>query len=358
MGRKRNTLGEVMGRARSRLWIGSWVALSCLAASCGACVHEPRTTPPSAAPAASDAGAHLARMRSVASEPPHPALPSGAPGTRSLELGGSVLRVQLGSDRFELGEAALLDWITSSARAIAAYYGAFPVREAQLVVHAARGGGVHGGHTEGGTVPRIDIRVGLRATPDDLRRNWSLAHEMVHLALPDLARSHHWLEEGLASYVEPIARARAGLLEEGDVWREWLDNLALGLPEAGDRGLDHTPTWGRTYWGGALFCFQADLEIRKQTGGRFELRDALRAIVAEGGNLTVDWPIERVLRAGDAATGVNVLVPLYAQLKDQPVSFDLRRAWRELGVSEQGGEVRFDDAAPLSGIRQQFVRGR
>jgi hypothetical protein len=285
-------------------------------------------------------------------------LPVAADGTRSIPLDGAVLRVQLGGDRFELGEAALLDWITSSARAIAAYYGAFPVREALLVVHATRGGGVHGGHTEGGALPRIDISIGVRATPDDLRRNWSLAHEMVHLALPDLARSHHWLEEGLASYVEPIARARAGLLDERDVWREWLDNLALGLPEAGDRGLDHTPTWGRTYWGGALFCFQADLEIRKQTAGRFELRDALRWIVAEGGNLTVDWPIERVLRTGDAATGVSVLVPLYAQLKDQPVSFDLSRAWRELGVSEQRGEVRFDDGAPLSGLRQQFVRGR
>jgi hypothetical protein len=230
------------------------------------------------------------------------------------------------------------------------------------VVHATRGGGVHGGHTEGGAVPRIDISVGLRATPDDLRRNWSLAHELVHLALPDLERSHHWLEEGLASYVEPIARARAGLLEEADVWREWLDNLRLGLPEAGDRGLDHTPTWGRTYWGGALFCFQADLEIRKQTGGRFELRDALRGILAQGGNLTVDWPIERVFRAGDAATGVSVLEPLYAELKDRPVAFDLDRAWRELGVSEQGGqqgsELRFDDRAPLAGIRKQFVRGR
>jgi hypothetical protein len=266
--------------------------------------------------------------------------------------------VQLGSARFDLGEAALLDWITSSARAVAAYYGTFPVRDAQLFVHAARGGGVHGGHTEGGAVPRIDISVGLRATADDLRRNWSLAHELVHLALPDLARSHHWLEEGLASYVEPIARARAGLLEEADVWREWLENLGLGLPEAGDRGLDHTPTWGRTYWGGALFCFRADLEIREQTSGRFELRDALRGILAQGGNLTVDWPIERVLRAGDAATGVSVLEPLYAQLKDSPVGYDLDRAWRELGVSEQGGELRFDEAAPLASIRRHFVRGR
>ena len=344
-----------MERARSRLGRRSWWALSWLAASCGACVREPRpTTPPHVGALSADAGAASA---SVQRQPPPAAPPVAEAGTHAIQLGSSVLRVRVDSDHFELGEAALLDWVAQSARAIAGYYGNFPVREAELVVHATRGGGVHGGHTEPGLVPRIDISVGLRATLDELHRNWSLAHEMVHLALPDLARSHHWLEEGLASYVEPIARARAGLLEEADVWREWLDNLGLGLPEAGDHGLDHTPTWGRTYWGGALFCFQADLEIRKQTGGRFELRDALRGILAQGGNLTVDWPIERVLRAGDAATGVRVLQPLYAQLKDQPVGFDLEHAWRELGVSEQGGELRFDDQAPLATLRRQFVRG-
>ena len=343
-----------MGRARSQLWRSSWWALPWFSASCGACVHEPRpVTPPGVVPAVH---AGLRATPASVNDPP-PALPVAADGTHAIRIRDSLLRVSLGSERFELGQAALLDWITSSARAVAAYYGAFPVREAELFVHAARGGGVHGGHAEPGAVPRIDINVGLRATPDDLRRNWSLAHELVHLALPDLARRHHWLEEGLASYVEPIARARAGLLEEADVWREWLDNLGLGLPEAGDRGLDHTPTWRRTYWGGALFCFQADLEIRKQTGGRFELRDALRGILAQGGNLTVDWPIARVLRAGDAATGVSVLEPLYAQLADHPVSYDLERAWRELGVSARGGELRFDDEAPLASIRREFVRG-
>lgn len=351
-----------MGRVSSRLQMGSWWALSCLAASCSGCVREPRSTTPGRAAAAADASLRAAPASGVVQpsvgDPPPAPLPVAEDGTHAIQLGGSVLRVQLESDRFALGPAAVIDWITNSARAIEGYYGAFPVGEARLVVHATRGGGVHGGHTEGGAVPRIDISVGLRATAEDLSRNWSLAHELVHLALPDLARSHHWLEEGLASYVEPIARARAGLLDEADVWREWLDNLGLGLPGAGDRGLDHTPTWGRTYWGGALFCFQADLEIRQRTAGRFELRDALRGILAQGGNLTVDWPIERVLRAGDAATGVSVLEPLYAQLKDQPVGFDLEHAWRELGVSEQGGELRFDEGAPLAGIRRQFVRGR
>lgn len=36
-----------------------------------------------------------------------------------------------------------------------------------------------------------------------------MTHEMVHLAFPSVPDQHHWIEEGLATYVEPIARARA-----------------------------------------------------------------------------------------------------------------------------------------------------
>ena len=86
------------------------------------------------------------------------------------------------------------------------------------------------------------------------------------------------MEEGLATYVEPLGRARTGLIAVEQVWSELLDGLPKGLPGAGDRGLDRTPTWGRTYWGGALFWFLADVEIRRRTSGRRGL-DALRAIV-------------------------------------------------------------------------------
>ena len=79
-----------------------------------------------------------------------------------------------------------------------------------------------------------------------------------------LAMEHHWIEEGLATYVEPIARAQAGQFSVKLVWRDLVVGLPRGLPQPGDRGLDFTPTWGRTYWGGALFCLLADIEIRKR----------------------------------------------------------------------------------------------
>src|SRR5262245_62277172 len=115
------------------------------------------------------------------------------------------------------------------------------------------------------------------------------------------------MEEGLATYVEPLARAQAGLLAPEVVWGDLVRGLPKGLPQAGDRGLDHTPTWGRTYWGGALFYLLAELEIRRRTDNRAGLQDALRGVVAAGGNISRSWPVEKVLTKGDAATGTHGL---------------------------------------------------
>ena len=37
-----------------------------------------------------------------------------------------------------------------------------------------------------------------------------MTHELVHAAFPDVAEEHHWIEEGIATYVEPIARVQIG----------------------------------------------------------------------------------------------------------------------------------------------------
>ena len=132
--------------------------------------------------------------------------------------------------------------------------------------------------------------------------------------------------------------------------------MPRGLPGEGDRGLDHTHTWGRTYWGGAMFCLLADVDIRRRTQLRFGLQDAMRAVLRASGGLGTDWPIERVLRTGDAAVGTHTLEDLYAQMKDTPVTPDLMSLWRELGVLPDGNGVRLVDDAPLAAVRRAIMR--
>jgi hypothetical protein len=275
--------------------------------------------------------------------------------TTQLHVEDGLIIVAHAPRELGVSQVHLESWVGNAARAVETYYGRFPVRRLRVEVQPGSGRGAQTGAAYGFGMPLIRMNVGRGSNDEDLADDWMMTHEMVHLAFPRVAAEHHWIEEGLATYIEPIARAQAGLLPVEQVWRDLLEGLPRGLPLPGDRGLDFTPTWGRTYWGGALFCLLADIEIRKRTGNRYGLQDALRGILRGGGSIERIWPIERVLELGDAAVGVPVLSELYARMRATPVEVDLDALWRELGVSVVDGEIVFDEDAPLAAIRRAIT---
>jgi hypothetical protein len=268
-----------------------------------------------------------------------------------------ALQLEFDPADFAVGGPAIHAWVERAASIVGAYYGRFPVRELTVRLIAMPGDGVRGGTTYGTPRAFIRLRVGREVTEPQLLADWVLVHEMTHLALPDVGEQHAWLSEGLAVYIEGVARVQAGNRPETDVWAEELRSMPRGLPQPGDQGLDRTHTWGRTYWGGAMFCLLADVDIRRRTHNRFGLQDAVRAILNASGGLAVDWPIARVLRTGDAAVGTSTLEDLYAQMRDTPVSPDLPGLWHELGVDPEGTSVRLTEDAPLASIRLAIMRG-
>jgi len=277
----------------------------------------------------------------------------------ALKVGGADLDVSFEDGALSLARGAMLDWISESACAVTEYYGHFPVRHLRIaVVPVDRGQGVVFGRTTvPGPVPMIRVLIARSGTQADLRADWVMTHEMVHLAFPSVPDKHHWIEEGIATYVEPIARAQIDDLTAGKVWRDLVDGLPHGLPAANDRGLDNTHTWGRTYWGGALFCMLADVEIHRRTNNKFGLQDALRAIAKEG-NMLQDWPLTRALKVGDDAIGVAVLSELYGKMKDAPVNPNLPKLWQDLGVAVAGDSVSFNPNAPLASIVTSIMKPR
>jgi hypothetical protein len=273
-----------------------------------------------------------------------------------LHVGGAVLHVDFDHNALAGGAGPILEWVTRSADIVSRYYGRFPTPSASVRLVPQRGAGVQGGKSFANPNAYIRVQLGRDVTAAQLLADWVLVHEMTHLALPDTGEEHAWLSEGIATYVEGVARVQAGNRSEADVWAEEMRSMPRGLPEDGDRGLDHTHTWGRTYWGGAMFCLLADVDIRRRTQLRFGLQDALRAVLRDSGGLATDWPIERVLRSGDAAAGTRTLEELYAQMKDTPVAPDLMTLWRELGVLPEGNSVRLVDDAPLAAVRHAIMR--
>jgi len=280
------------------------------------------------------------------------------PGTMVMPVPGGEIEITFPDQPMKLSRHELLNWVKDAAKAVSNYYGKFPARHLTLIIQAGGGYGVRHGVTypKGGGL--IRITVGEEADVSELKDDWVLTHEMIHLAFPSMADNHHWIEEGISTYVEPVARAQVGNIPLTEVWKQWIRDMPQGEPAADDEGLDRTPTWGRTYWGGAMFCLLAEVRIRERTHNRKGLRDALRGILNAGGVITEDWEIEKALKIGDKATGTDALMTLYHEMATKPVTVDLDELWRKLGVRMTNVEVVFDDSAKEAAIRKAITLSR
>lgn len=287
---------------------------------------------------------------------------SDQPAAEQIRVGDSIIEVSFVPGNLDLSRQQIRAWIGNAADAVAEYFGRFPMAHARILVRPVEGrNGVFNGTTWGnrrsaGAFTRISI--GEQTSAAQLDGDWMMTHELTHMAFPDIAgesREHHWIEEGMATYIEPIARAQIGQLAVDKVWSDMIRFMPQGLPREGDQGLDYTHTWGRTYWGGALFWLLADVQIREQTQNRRGLQDAMREIMNAGGTLDHEWPIERVLETGDRAVGCSVLDDLYNQMKATPVRTDLAALWQRLGVEVNGGIVSYNDTAPFAKERRAIT---
>lgn len=277
------------------------------------------------------------------------------PGTATLKVPGATIDVTLPDGQMKLSREELLGWVKASANTVANYYGHFPVPHLTLRMRSTSGEGIRHGVTYPKDGGLIFISVGRDADIAAAKDDWVLVHEMIHLAFPSMEDDQHWIEEGISTYVEPVARAREGGMAVKEVWQTFVRDMPKGQPGPGDQGLDNTHTWGRTYWGGAIFCLLADVRIRERTQNKKGLEDALRGINRGGGNINEDWDIGKALAMGDKATGTTVLRDLYQSMRDKPAPVDLDQLWAKLGISMKDGSVAFNDKAPEANIRRAIT---
>jgi hypothetical protein len=282
--------------------------------------------------------------------------------SRQLNIGGAGLQVDIAAGAIDMPVDTLIEHVRAAASAVTAYYGRFPVGRVRiLMIPVAGRRGVFGGTTwgdMGGWPGFTRIHIGQHTTTADLADDWMMTHELVHMAFPSLPDDQHWMEEGQATYIEPVARVQTGELEARQIWHDMVRDMPKGEPAPGDEGLDRTHTWGRTYWGGALFCLVADVSIRRETGNKKGLQDALRAVVAAGGTIDHDWELPKALEIGDRATGTHVLTKMYATWKNSPSPVDLQKMWEELGVRSGPDGIEFVSTAPLATVREAITSSR
>ena len=275
--------------------------------------------------------------------------------TAMLKVSGATIDVTLPDGPMKLSRDEVLGWVKNSASTVADYYGHFPVPHLTLKIRSTSGSGIRHGVTYARDGGLILISMGRDADIAATKDDWVLVHEMIHLAFPSMDDDQHWIEEGISTYVEPVARVRNGGMQVQEMWRTFVRDMPKGEPGPDDRGLDNTHTWGRTYWGGAMFCLLADVRIHERTKNRKGLEDALRGINRGGGNINEDWDIQKTLALGDKATGTTVLRDLYNQMRDKPAPVDLDQLWTKLGIQMKDGSVAFNDKAPEANIRKAIT---
>lgn len=275
----------------------------------------------------------------------------------TIQIDGGEIRVVEQGEKLAVDQKVIDDWVRKSATAVSLYYGRFPIPRVDIFVVGGEGAGVKGGRTEPSDPVTISAFVGTASTSDDLMHaDWVMVHEMIHTGLPWLPRRNSWFHEGVAVYVESIARVQAGHMTQEVVLRDFIRQMPRGQPDKG--GFETSQSWAMTYWGGALFCLVADVEIHRRTENRMGLQDALRAI-NQSGNYGTEGKLIDLLAIGDKATGTSVLADLYAQSARSPVAVDLNGLWKSLGIGYGAdGTVKLDDKAPEAALRAAIFAPR
>ena len=252
---------------------------------------------------------------------------------------------------------ALAIWVGDTAQAVAGYWGRFPARQAMLMVIPIDGGSIRYGRVESDHAIGVMAQIGADEKPRALYDEWVLVHEFTHIGSPFIRDTGAWLNEGIATYVEPIVRYRAGWRSKDSVWQEWLKNMPRGLQAMGPTGLQNASRGG-VYWGGGLFMLMSDIAIHQATGNKMGLQDCLVSVLAGGADIRAIWHTAAMLQACDGAVGGHVTRDLAAQHLGPGKTVDLDALWKRLGVSMDGaGIIHYDDSAPLAAVRDSILSG-
>ncbi|MFO0723968.1 MAG: hypothetical protein U1E65_09315 [Myxococcota bacterium] len=272
----------------------------------------------------------------------------------TISLGDA--RVHLAIPAAAADPAIVRAWAERATQGVAAYFGRFPLPEAAIILLPVDGKRIVFGSALGNGGAAVQVMVGRDTPPAGFDSDWILTHETIHLGFPNLGDDHRWLEEGLATYLEPIIRARQGIHTEVELWRELKHGFSQGVLGAQEPGYEESQSWAHVYWGGAFFFFLADLEIRSRTENARSLADALVGIQADGGDIRTDREVERMFQVADRATGVEVLGALYQALgQNNARAIDLPKLLEDLGVVGEGEALHFNEQAPHAWLRRAIL---
>lgn len=283
---------------------------------------------------------------------------------QQLVLPGGTLRLAVLDGRPPLQPVAMAQWLEAAGRALCEVSGRLPRPSVQVLVWP----GPHGedpvpmAYVLRGGAPALHLMVDPRHDPERLRADWSAAHELSHLLLPQLRPEDAWASEGLASYYQVLLRARAGLLDPARAWEELHRGFASArsaspaLTLAQSTQLMHLRgAYRRVYWEGAALWLLADHALRVASGGSQSLDSALAALQACCLDGDTGWSAAALYARLDALTGTASFSPLLARYVESTEFPDLDALYGRLGIAMAADGMHLVDGAVDSPVRDAIM---
>lgn len=274
---------------------------------------------------------------------------------------GDVMEVASIGPSVRAGDDAVDAWARDAGEGAMRIYGHLPAPRIQFLAVAGPGEGVGLGTSWRGGVG-VSILVGRDTGAEGLRRDWTAAHEVLHLGMPHVQRPDAWFYEGVVTYYTYVARARIGRISEQEAWAALHDGFGRGAATGTDRTLreesrdmHRTYAYWRVYWGGAAWALLADVALRRR--GR-----SLDEVMRHWANCCRDRgepeQADALLRRADDWLGEALLRPLADRWLGTAAFPALEEVYEALGVRPTGrSSVELIDEAPEAGLRSAIMRG-
>lgn len=270
----------------------------------------------------------------------------------TIDRPGGRLHVAIGGTPDAPQRKRLLAWLGRVSDAATTAYGRLPLADVQVLVipvGAQRDAVVFGQSTRG-EGNGLTLFVDPSRDAPAFERDWIAVHELSHLFHPHLGARGAWLAEGLATYLQNVLRARAGLLTPAQAWAELADGFARGraatprgdAPPLEQASLDMENAHGytRVYWSGTAYWLAVDLELRRASGGRIGVDEALRRFDACCLAPPRAWSPQAFVERLDTLVGTDVFA----------------RRWREYRALTRFPTVPPLDAASDVALREAIMR--
>lgn len=287
---------------------------------------------------------------------------------RELRLPGGVLRIAAAGSGAPVDAARAERWLDHAARALLTIYGRLPLPSVQVLVLGAGPAreAIPFAQVQRGGATALRFFIDPRRPAAEFLSDWTPIHELSHLLHPLLDDADRWLGEGIASYYQYVARARAGQLSEREAWRGLTAGLARGRAQAGRETLRAASAhmhaqraYMRVYWSGAAVALLADYRLRRDRAAGRSLDQALARLAACCLPADRVWSGTELVARLDALTGGRVFSSLYQRYAGSRRFPEVAPVLRALGVTVGArGAVTLDDDAPDSPIRHAIMGGR